>query len=69
MLWSERALELDPWAHVHAFDTELGVYLLIVNAKVGFSPGEAVDFLVGLVGLDIAQDDTGGSRAAAAEDQ
>lgn len=57
MLWSEAALELDPWAHVHAFDAEVGLYLLLVNAKVGLSPGEAVDFLLGLFGVDIAQDD------------
>ena len=60
MLWSDHALELDHWAHVHAFDAELGVYLLVVNAKVGLSPGEGVDFLLGLFGIDIAQDDTGG---------
>ncbi len=64
MLWSERALEIDPWAHVHAFDAELGVYLLVANAKAGLSPGEAADFLVGLVGLDLAGDDTGSGNDA-----
>ena len=56
-LWSEEALEQDPWAHVHAFDVELGAYLLVINGKAGFSPGEALDFLLGLFTIDIAQDD------------
>lgn len=56
-LWSREALDADPWAHVHAFDGELGIYLLILNLKAGLSPGEAVDFLLGIFTIDIARDD------------
>jgi membrane protein DedA with SNARE-associated domain len=59
MLWSQAALERNTWAHVHAFDIELGVYVVLVNAKLGISPGEAVDFVAGIVGWDlVAGDDT-----------
>ena len=59
MLWSKEALDKNPWAHVHAFDAELGLYLLLINGKAGVSPGETVDFLLGIVGIDIAGDDSG----------
>lgn len=62
MLWSEEALEQNPWAHVHAFDAEVGLYLLVANVKAGVSPGETVDFLLGIFGIDIAQDDWSGEE-------
>ena len=40
------------------FDLELGVTAGVVNARVGFSPGQLFDFLFGLAGLDLAGDDT-----------
>ena len=46
-------------ARVHAFDIEAGVFILIVGARVGFSPGEFLDFLLGWFGVDIAGDDVG----------
>lgn len=59
MIWSHEALAENPWAHVHAFDAELGVFLLLVNAHAGLSPGETADFLLGIFGIDIACDDNG----------
>lgn len=44
-------------ARIHAFDIEAGVFAGIVGARVGFSPGEFVDFLLGWFGVDIAGDD------------
>jgi hypothetical protein len=40
----------------HAFDLEVSATVL-VGARIGFSPGEFVDFLAGLVGLDPIGDD------------
>lgn len=54
------AIELashDMWLRVHAFDVEASVFLG-AYVRVGFSPGEFVDFLLGWFGLDIAGDDT-----------
>ena len=57
-LWSEEAdRREDRWARVHAFDIEISAYALIVGARVGFSPGEFVDFFLGWFGADIAGDD------------
>jgi hypothetical protein len=44
---------------VDAFDIEVGATLLL-SARVGFSPGQFVDFITGWFGLDIAGDDTSG---------
>jgi hypothetical protein len=57
MLWTERALAENPRAHLHAFDIEASAYAGFVFARVGFSPGEFLDFLLGWFGLDIAGDD------------
>jgi hypothetical protein len=46
--------DVDPW---RAFDLEVSATLL-VGARIGFSPGEFVDFLAGLVGLDPRRDDS-----------
>ena len=40
------------------FNLELGATAGVVNARVGFSPGQLFDFLFGLAGLDLAGDDT-----------
>lgn len=45
------------WARTHAFDVEASVMALFVGARVGISPGEILDFLLGWVGIDIAGDD------------
>ncbi len=51
--------EISPatWARIHAFDIEVGAFAIVLGARVGFSPGEFLDFLLGWVGIDIAGDD------------
>ncbi len=34
------------WSRVHAYDLELGAYAMFAGARVGFSPGEFLDFLL-----------------------
>ena len=56
----DREMERRPmhrWARLHVFDVEAGVFIGVVGARAGFSPGEFVDFLLGWVGVDIAGDD------------
>ncbi len=42
---------------IHAFDVEVAVYAIVPYVRVGFSPGEFLDFLLGWFGADIAGDD------------
>ena len=56
-IWSAEARRINPKAHVHAFDVEASVYAGVVYVKVGFSPGELLDFVLGWFGIDIAGDD------------
>ncbi|MHC4973719.1 MAG: hypothetical protein ACYTG3_15445 [Planctomycetota bacterium] len=55
-IWSAETTRNNRYAQIHAFDIEvevgLGVYV-----EAGFSPGEALDFLLGIFGIDIAKDD------------
>ena len=55
-LWSRETTAENRYAQIHAFDIEtevgLGIYV-----EAGYSPGELLDFLLGIVGIDIAQDD------------
>jgi hypothetical protein len=46
----------DPWRRA---DVEVGVTAGVLSLRAGFSPGQLVDFLAGLVGLDPAGDDRG----------
>lgn len=43
-----------PW---HFFDIEAGLYLIFPGLRVGFSPGEFVDFVLGFWTYDLAGDD------------
>ena len=47
------------WSHagLHALDIEAHVFAGLVGVRVGFSPGEFLDFLLGWFGADIATDD------------
>ncbi len=54
------------WARVHAFDVEVTVMALLLGARVGFSPGEFLDFLLGWFGIDIAGDDASLERPSEA---
>ena len=55
-LWSSATFEQNRYAQIHAFDIEVEVGLL-VYLDVGFSPGELLDFVLGLLTIDIAGDD------------
>ena len=43
-------------SRVHAFDFEFEIAIL-VYLDMGYSPGETLDFLLGLFTIDIANDD------------
>jgi hypothetical protein len=49
---------------LHFFDLELGLYVLFPGARVGFSPGELLDFVLGFWTFDLAGDDDPEDRAA-----
>lgn len=55
-IWSREATREARAAQIHAFDMELEIGL-IGYIDMGFSPGEALDFWLGFLGLDIADDD------------
>ena len=55
-LWSAEAFARDRYAQVHAFDLEMEAGLL-VYVDAGWSPGEFLDFVLGLFTIDIAGDD------------
>ena len=53
-----KADEASPLGAFHTLtDLQLGVSALLVQARVGVNPLEILDFLLGFVGLDIANDD------------
>jgi hypothetical protein len=41
---------------IHAWDVELEI-AIVAYIELGFSPGEAIDFWLGLLTIDIAGDD------------
>jgi hypothetical protein len=55
-IWSRETTRSNRYAQIHAFDVEVDVGLG-VYVETGFSPGEALDFLLGIFGIDIAKDD------------
>jgi len=55
-LWSSYALENVRYSQIHAFDIEFDVAIL-AYLDTGFSPGEVVDFFLGILTIDIAADD------------
>ena len=55
-VWSKEAVTNDRYAQIHAFDIEFDV-ALGVYVESGYSPGETLDFLLGIFGIDIAKDD------------
>jgi hypothetical protein len=55
-IWSAKGFEQNRFAQIHAFDIELeAAFFLYLSG--GYSPGETVDFLLGLIFIDIAGDD------------
>jgi hypothetical protein len=55
-LWSPTSIRDNRYAQVHAFDFEFSVALGLYF-DVGYSPGELVDFLLGILTIDVAGDD------------
>lgn len=55
-IWSRETTRNNRYAQIHAFDVELDVGLG-VYVETGFSIGEALDFVLGIFGIDIAKDD------------
>jgi hypothetical protein len=55
-LWSGAAAENSVYSRIHAFDFEFEIAIL-AYLDVGYSPGETLDFLLGLFTIDIADDD------------
>ena len=55
-IWSRETTRNNRYAQIHAFDIEVDIGLGIY-VESGFSIGEALDFLLGIVGIDIAKDD------------
>jgi hypothetical protein len=55
-LWSPESFRNHRYAQIHAFDIEFGI-ALGVYFESGFSPGEVVDFFLGWILIDIAEDD------------
>jgi hypothetical protein len=55
-LWSAEGFRSNRYQQVHAFDAEVEVGLFLYVSS-GYSPGELLDFLLGLATIDIADDD------------
>ncbi|HEU4420346.1 MAG TPA: hypothetical protein VFT55_15520 [Planctomycetota bacterium] len=55
-LWSGEGFRNNRYQQIHAFDVEAEVALFL-HTSSGFSPGEALDFLLGFFLIDIAADD------------
>ncbi len=55
-LWSKENRNQNRYAQIHAFDIEAGIGLG-VYLDLGWSPGEALDFLLGILTIDLAKDD------------
>lgn len=84
LLWVGALRDLELWRlgglHASAIDTwqdhgawrradlELGLFAGLFGLRIGISPGELVDLLAGLVGLDPAGDDEGPPLAAEPEE-
>jgi len=60
-IWNRETTRHNRYAQIHAFDIEGGVGIF-GYLEVGYSPGELLDFLLGIVGIDIAKDDNRLSR-------
>ncbi len=55
-LWSKENRNQNRYAQIHAFDIEAGIGLG-VYLDAGWSPGEALDFLLGILTIDLVCDD------------
>lgn len=57
LLWTPRGAETNRWGHVHSWDLEASAYAGLLVVRVGVSPGELLDFVLGWFGVDLARDD------------
>lgn len=55
-LWSSEGFASNRYQQMHAFDLEVEAGLLLY-VDLGYSPGELADFLLGILTIDIAEDD------------
>lgn len=55
-IWSREARQEARAAQIHIFDLELELGLFGYT-DIGYSPGETLDFLLGFLGIDLAEDD------------
>jgi hypothetical protein len=55
-LWTAATWNDNRYAMVHAFDVEFEI-AIVAFLDTGFSPGEALDFWLGLLTIDLANDD------------
>ena len=55
-LWTAATWKHNRYAMIHAFDMELEI-AIVVFLDTGYSPGETLDFLLGLLTIDLANDD------------
>jgi hypothetical protein len=55
-LWSAPDTPKNRYAMIHAFDAEIEL-AIVGYVDLGYSPGELVDFLLGIFTIDIAADD------------
>ena len=55
-LWSAATWKYNRYAMIHAFDIETEI-AVVAYLDLGYSPGEALDFLLGLLTIDLAGDD------------
>lgn len=55
-IWTGATWRDNRYAMIHAFDVETEISI-VAYLDLGFSPGEFLDFLLGLLTIDLAQDD------------
>ena len=55
-IWSGETWRNNRYAMIHAFDVELEIGALLY-VDTGWSPGETLDFLLGIFVIDLANDD------------
>ena len=55
-LWSGETTRNNRYAQVHSLDIEFDLGLAVYG-ELGFSPGETLDFFLGIIGIDLAMDD------------
>ena len=55
-IWNRENRQTNRYARIHAFDIEAQV-AIVAYIDIGWSPGEFLDFILGIFTIDIAKDD------------